>query len=175
MGEKELIISTPTPTRYIEGEEEALETSFQSLKVTGTTHTKPGNLSPSRVEIMAARDDNAILEYEDPNQTNKPVEDGNEEVEALPEMERCIEQERPKFQPLTEDLEGINLGDETERKEVWVGKQMPPDLRIGLIKHLREYTNVFAWSCRDMSGLDHKTVKHKLPLLLDSVLVRQQL
>ncbi|RDX99211.1 hypothetical protein CR513_17758, partial [Mucuna pruriens] len=31
MGEKELVITTPTPEEYIEGDEEAMEASFQSL------------------------------------------------------------------------------------------------------------------------------------------------
>ncbi|RDY00851.1 hypothetical protein CR513_15919, partial [Mucuna pruriens] len=69
-------------------------------------------------------------------------------------MERWIGQEKPKFQPLAKELEGINLGDEIERKEVQVGKQMPPDLRLRLIGLLKEYMDVFAWSYRDMSGLD---------------------
>ncbi|RDX91946.1 hypothetical protein CR513_25989, partial [Mucuna pruriens] len=191
MGEKELIINTPTPAGYIEGDKEDLETSFQSLEVAGTTDAKPENPSPSRVEIMAVRvlikggyqpgrglgphlkgiatpifilenadkielgyqgatlkelppDDNAILECKDSNQFDKLVKDGNEEVEVLVKMERWIEQERSKFQPLVEDLKGINLGDETKRKEVWVGKQMPPNSRISLVELLTEYADVFA-------------------------------
>ncbi|RDX92397.1 hypothetical protein CR513_25484, partial [Mucuna pruriens] len=36
MGENELMVSTPLPTGYIEEDEEALETSFQSLEVAST-------------------------------------------------------------------------------------------------------------------------------------------
>ncbi|RDX73372.1 hypothetical protein CR513_47030, partial [Mucuna pruriens] len=91
-------------------------------------------------------------------------------------MERWIEQEGPKFQSLTEeDLEGVNLGDESKKKEVRVGRQMPPDLRHSFIKLLREYADIFTWSYRDMPSLGHEIVEHKLPLLPDSVLVRQQL
>ncbi|RDX68161.1 hypothetical protein CR513_52892, partial [Mucuna pruriens] len=50
-----------------------------------------------------------ILMCEDPSQPNKPVEDEGTKAQAL---------ERPKFQPLDEDLEGINLGNEIERREV---------------------------------------------------------
>ncbi|RDX89092.1 hypothetical protein CR513_29217, partial [Mucuna pruriens] len=52
MGEKELIVSIPTLARYIEGNKEALETSFQSLEVAGTTDAKPENPNPFRAEIM---------------------------------------------------------------------------------------------------------------------------
>ncbi|RDX60418.1 hypothetical protein CR513_61438, partial [Mucuna pruriens] len=42
MGEKELMITTPVPEEYIEGDEEALEASFQSLEVDGTKRGKLG-------------------------------------------------------------------------------------------------------------------------------------
>ncbi|RDX92400.1 hypothetical protein CR513_25487, partial [Mucuna pruriens] len=74
------------------------------------------------------QDGNTILMCEDLSQPDKPVEDEHVEAEALVEMERWIRQEKSKFQPLAKKLEGINLEDETERKEVQVGKQMPPDL-----------------------------------------------
>ncbi|RDX62883.1 hypothetical protein CR513_58741, partial [Mucuna pruriens] len=58
MREKELMISTPMPAEYIEGDEEALETSFQSLEIVGTTgdELEQGGLKPSRAVIMAARE-----------------------------------------------------------------------------------------------------------------------
>ena len=40
---------------------------------------------------------------------------------------------------------------------------------------LQEYTNVFAWSCTDMSGLDIDIVVHKLPLIEGYKLVKQKL
>ncbi|RDX73374.1 hypothetical protein CR513_47034, partial [Mucuna pruriens] len=56
-GEKELIISTPTLAEYIEGDNEALETSFQSLEIASTTGAaiEQGSSKPSREEIMVAR------------------------------------------------------------------------------------------------------------------------
>ncbi|RDX63355.1 hypothetical protein CR513_58230, partial [Mucuna pruriens] len=160
-----------------------------------TTNIGPESPNPSRAEIRVTRilikegyqpskglgphlsefpqDSNTILMCEDPSQPNKPVKDERVEVEALVEMERWIGQEKPKFQPLVDKLEGINLGGETEKKEVRVGKQMPPDLRFSLIGLLKEYADVFAWSYQDMSGLDRGIVEHKLPLLPDLVPVRQ--
>ncbi|RDY07405.1 hypothetical protein CR513_08501, partial [Mucuna pruriens] len=46
-GEKELIINTPLLVKYIEGDEEALETSFQALEIVGTTSAKMRGGDPS--------------------------------------------------------------------------------------------------------------------------------
>ncbi|RDX73715.1 hypothetical protein CR513_46637, partial [Mucuna pruriens] len=43
MGEKELMISTPLPTEYVEGDEKALETSFLALEIMGTTNVLISN------------------------------------------------------------------------------------------------------------------------------------
>ncbi|RDY06249.1 hypothetical protein CR513_09796, partial [Mucuna pruriens] len=48
MGEKELIITTPMPEEYIEGDEETLEASFQSLEVEGIARLERGHKHRSR-------------------------------------------------------------------------------------------------------------------------------
>ncbi|RDY10524.1 hypothetical protein CR513_04949, partial [Mucuna pruriens] len=57
MGEKEIMVSTPFPTEYVEEDEEALETSFQALEIVGTTNIKigKGDINPSKAAIMAAK------------------------------------------------------------------------------------------------------------------------
>ncbi|RDX92580.1 hypothetical protein CR513_25263, partial [Mucuna pruriens] len=57
MGEKELIVSTLLPDEYVEGGEEAHETSFQALEIVGTTSSEVegGDRKPSRAAIMAAK------------------------------------------------------------------------------------------------------------------------
>ncbi|RDY10536.1 hypothetical protein CR513_04904, partial [Mucuna pruriens] len=57
MGEKELMVSTPIPVEYVEGDEESLETSFQALEIVSTTNTETegGDLSPSIAAIMATK------------------------------------------------------------------------------------------------------------------------
>ncbi|RDY05867.1 hypothetical protein CR513_10238, partial [Mucuna pruriens] len=56
-GEKELMVSTPLPAKYVKGDEEALETTFQALEIVGTTSAKTegGDPRPSRVAIKAAK------------------------------------------------------------------------------------------------------------------------
>ncbi|RDX71139.1 hypothetical protein CR513_49543, partial [Mucuna pruriens] len=50
LGENDLMISTSTLAEYIEGDEEALKTSFQSLEIVGTTcvEIRPENPRPSK-------------------------------------------------------------------------------------------------------------------------------
>ncbi|RDY11524.1 hypothetical protein CR513_03793, partial [Mucuna pruriens] len=50
---------------------------------------------------------------------------------------------------------------------------MPLDLRQSLLDLLKEYVDVFTWSYRDMPGLDHEIVEHKLPLHPNSVPLRR--
>ncbi|RDX78148.1 hypothetical protein CR513_41628, partial [Mucuna pruriens] len=52
----------------------------------------------------------------------------------------------------------------------WMAEALP-DLR--LVELLKEYANIFAWSYRDMPGLDTTIVEHRLPLIPNAVLVRQ--
>ncbi|RDY12620.1 hypothetical protein CR513_02556, partial [Mucuna pruriens] len=118
---------------------------------------------------------NAIPMDEDPSQTDESIKDDDAEIKALVKIEKWIEWKKPKFQPWAEELKIINLGDEKEKKEVKVGKQMPPDLKIELMELLKEYVDIFTWSYRDMPGLDWKIVEHKLPLLLNAIPVCQQL
>ncbi|RDX62494.1 hypothetical protein CR513_59167, partial [Mucuna pruriens] len=51
------IKSTPLPIEYVEGDEEALETSFQALEIVGTTSVEEekGTPKPSKATIMAAK------------------------------------------------------------------------------------------------------------------------
>ncbi|RDX84142.1 hypothetical protein CR513_34848, partial [Mucuna pruriens] len=51
-GEEDLMISTPAPVEYIEGNEEALETSFQSLEIAGTEHEGSRKAVFTIVEVL---------------------------------------------------------------------------------------------------------------------------
>ncbi|RDX82880.1 hypothetical protein CR513_36281, partial [Mucuna pruriens] len=66
---------------------------------------------PKINNINTLQIDNATLEL------NNASESYFEE-EALVEMERLLEQERPKLQFGTEELETINLGKEEEKQEI---------------------------------------------------------
>ncbi|RDX61234.1 hypothetical protein CR513_60549, partial [Mucuna pruriens] len=51
------MVSTPLPTEHVEGDKEALETSFQALEIVGTTNVKEekGAPKPSKAAIMATK------------------------------------------------------------------------------------------------------------------------
>ncbi|RDX93934.1 hypothetical protein CR513_23744, partial [Mucuna pruriens] len=235
MGEQELVISTPVPDKYIEEEEEALETSFQALEIAASPEEPPSaaeNMAfrvmikegyqpgkglgpllegiPAPIEIQEnkgraglgyqagnqerarparatwgqhfVRESVAMIDNQPKDQSGKdsspivePVREGDAETEALAEVEMQIERERPKFQPLTKELESVNLGDERNKKEVRIGSQMSQESRKALIELLQEFSDIFAWSYRDMPGLDRSIVEHRLPMLPKAVPVRQQL
>ena len=48
----------------------------------------------------------------------------------------------------------VNLGSEEDKKEVKVGTTMSAVMRERLVKLLRDFKDVFAWSYQDMPGLD---------------------
>ena len=58
----------------------------------------------------------------------------------------------------------VNLGSEDDKKEVKVGTAMSTAVREILVKLLRDFKDVFAWSYQDMSGLDPEIAQHKLSL-----------
>ncbi|RDY01272.1 hypothetical protein CR513_15425, partial [Mucuna pruriens] len=269
MGEKELIINTPLPAEYIEGDEEALETSFQALEIIGIASAKVegGDPKPSRAAVMATKVlisngfqlgkglgrelhnkvepitiqenmgqsglgytraarrenpgrgsqskqrirpdlyryftsggiisvkqivvvedqpiklakwvypmiDNMTLMFDNAGKSNRSDEGDDWEEEDLEELERVLEQERPRLQFEAKEIEVINLGEEDEVKEIRVGKLMLLDLRQRLVELLREYADIFAWSYRDMMGLDTTIVEHRLPLDPNVVPIRQKL
>ena len=74
-----------------------------------------------------------------------------------------------------EEIELVDLGASSERKEVKVGTGMTPPIREELVALLRDYQDVFAWSYQHMPGLSHDIVQHRLPLNSGCSLVKQKL
>ncbi|RDX89566.1 hypothetical protein CR513_28699, partial [Mucuna pruriens] len=119
--------------------------------------------------------DNATLELNNTSESYGQDEGEDFEEEALVEMERLLEQERLKLQSGTKELETFNLSKEEEKLEIRVRKQMSSGFKQRLVELLREYADIFAWSYRDMPGLDTTIMEHKLPLIPNAIPVRQQL
>ena len=69
----------------------------------------------------------------------------------------------------------MDLGASGERKEVKMGTGMIASIRHQLVTLLQDYQDIFAWSYRDMSGLDSDIVQHRLPLNPRCSLVKQKL
>ena len=102
-------------------------------------------------------------------------EQGDDEEEPSPELLRLVEQEERVIEPYQEKIEMVNLGSEKDKKEVKVGTAMSAAVRERLVKLLRDFKDVFAWSYQDMPGLDPEIVQHKLPLKLGCRPVKQKL
>jgi hypothetical protein len=86
-----------------------------------------------------------------------------------------VEYEYTELQPDKEQVDLVNLGTDEDKKEVKVGTMLGAEIKQGLIKLLKEYVDVFAWSYQDMPGLDTYIVVHKLPLKPECPPVKQKL
>jgi len=102
-------------------------------------------------------------------------DDYEEDWEPPPELLRLVEQEARELKPHQEDVEVIDLGDENEKKEVKIGTGMMKEIQGQLCALLREFRDIFAWSYRDMPGLDPDIVQHKLPLKPECPPIKQKL
>ena len=92
-----------------------------------------------------------------------------------PDLLRLVEQDERQILPHQEITEAINLGIEEEKKEVKIGTTLSSATRKELIDLLQDYSDVFAWSYQDMSGLDTDIVVHRLPLREECMPVKQKL
>ena len=63
------------------------------------------------------------------------------------------------------DTEVVDVGTVDQPRELKIRVDLSIDERDGLIQLLKSYLDVFAWSYKDMSGLDPSIVQHRLPLL----------
>ena len=73
---------------------------------------------------------------------------------------RLVAQDEKQILPHQEVTEDINLGIEEEKKEVKIGTTLSPTTREKLIDLLREYNDVFAWSCQVSTRILWYTVYH---------------
>jgi len=105
-----------------------------------------------------------------------PVYEAEGEEEEIPdEISRLLEQERKTIQPHEEAIEVINLGTEEDKKEIKIGASLEASVKKRVVELLKEYVDIFAWSYKDMSGLDTNIVVHRLPLKPECPLVKKKL
>ena len=92
-----------------------------------------------------------------------------------PDLLRLVEQDERQILPHQEITEAINLGTEEEKKKVKIETTLSSATRKKLIDLLQDYSDVFAWSYRDMLGLDTDIVVHRLSLREECMSVKQKL
>ncbi|KAK5813096.1 hypothetical protein PVK06_028542 [Gossypium arboreum] len=83
-----------------------------------------------------------------------------------------VEQEEKQILPHKESVEIVSLG---EGKEVKIGASIAAETKRDLIELLREFKDVFAWSYKDMPGLNTDIVVHRLPIKEEYKPVQQKL
>ncbi|KAI5436220.1 hypothetical protein KIW84_022621 [Lathyrus oleraceus] len=120
------------------------------------------------------------IEYNEPSPSPNfefPVFEAEEESdeEVSDELSLLLEHEEKVIQPFEEQIELVNLGSEDDVKEVKIGSRLCHEVKKGLIDLLREYSDVFAWSYQDMTGLDSEIVEHRLLLKPECPPVKQKL
>jgi len=52
------------------------------------------------------------------------------------------------------------MGTEEDKKEIKIGALLDATVKERIIELLKEYDDIFAWSYKDMPGLDPDVVKH---------------
>ena len=77
--------------------------------------------------------------------------------------------------PVIGDVETIDFGIEDQPRELKIGSPLSTNERDRLIHLLRSYLDVFAWSYKDMLGLDPSIVQHHLPILPHVRPIKQKL
>ena len=98
--------------------------------------------------------DSATASYDFENPINLAEDEGEDDCEVPGELARLLLQEERAIQPHEEPVETVNLGTETDRKEVKIGANLETSVKQRLIQMLHDYMEIFAWSYEDMPGLD---------------------
>ncbi|XP_052490856.1 uncharacterized protein LOC128043076 [Gossypium raimondii] len=96
----------------------------------------------------------------------------NTDYNLPPDLLRMVEQEEKQVLPHEETIETVIL---EEGKVVKIGTCIAEEVKQDLVKLLREFKDVFAWSYQDMPGLSTDIVVHRLPIKEDYKPVQQKL
>ena len=75
---------------------------------------------------------------------------------------------------MTSALEEVNIGTASNPRLLSIAKELRLEQREAMIILLKEYKDVFAWSHKDMKGLDPKFYQHKINLATHAKPVQQR-
>ena len=103
--------------------------------------------------------------------------EGLEEIPSLHhDILEALNRESEGSKRNREEKEVVNLANKGENeKPIKIGVNFPKYLKHELIALLKEFREFFAWSYKDMPGLDTKIVMHRIPIKPKCPLVRQSL
>src|SRR3954467_1120276 len=138
-------------------------------------YTHPHNKCRFTFTLDPVDNESAITSHDFENPIYQTEEESEEDYEVPRELARLLEQEEKTIQPHEEPIEIINLGNDEEKKEVKIGVDLEDSVKQRLIQMLQDYVEIFAWSYKDMPGLDTDIVVHCLPIKEGSTPVKQKL
>ena len=84
-----------------------------------------------------------------------------------------IEERKDAVEP-TEALENISLNEDNPERCTRIGVDLEEKTKKGLVHFLRKSIDVFAWSHKDMPGIDPSVITHRLNVYPSSNLLRQK-
>ena len=105
---------------------------------------------------------------------NQTESEEDEDVGLPPELEKIVVHEDQEMGPQQEEMELVDLGIGSGKKEVKIGAGMTAPIRKELMALLKNYQDIFAWSYQDMPGLSSNIIQHKLPLNPECSPVKQK-
>ena len=97
--------------------------------------------------------------------------------------ERKVILQHPKREPQNpdescdgpENSKQVNLaGENEEPKHVWVASELDEQEEKMLIETLKNYKDVFAWSYKDLKGVDPAICQHTIPMVKDAKPTKQR-
>ena len=126
------------------------------------THTHTHSCrSTSTPDLIANNFIIANYDFECP--INQAKEEGKEDYDIRGEIARLLLQEGKAIQPREESVEVINLGTESDRKEIKIGANLESSVKSRLVQMLHVYVEVFSWYYEDIPGFDTDIIVHRLP------------
>ena len=128
--------------------------------------------SSSTLDLIA--NDSTIVDYDLECPINQAEDKGEGDYEIPGELARLLLQEEKAIQPHEESVKFINIGTETNKKEVKIGTNLEISVKSRLVQMLHDYVEVFSWSYKDMPGLDTDIVVHCLSTKEDCPHVKQK-
>ncbi|KAL0461070.1 UNVERIFIED_CONTAM: Transposon Tf2-12 polyprotein [Sesamum latifolium] len=117
--------------------------------VAGKPHDSSETLNEEEIEIIVGSNHVSIDEGSDSDISENEIQN------APPELEDGI-------QATVDELKELNLGTTEEPRPIFVSALLSPEEEEQYFKTLGEYKDVFAWTYKEMPGLDPKVAIHHL-------------
>ncbi|XP_071939172.1 uncharacterized protein [Coffea arabica] len=152
--------------------------SLQNLEEPSDCPHKFGSIIPSRMKRctdLVIKCGTELRVREHTVVYTRPKEDDEESVASCnhitlidgdsPEEEEDAEDAPPELEEgvkaTVDDLKEINLGTSEDPRPIYISALLSPDEEKAYTELLREYQDVFAWTCKEMPGLDPKVaIRH---------------